>query len=135
MINNFSINMNKKKIKNYNISITYSILCFPCVISKSKFRWDEKICRLVSKFAFCTKLSLLQYVSSFYTLYSTFEKDISRVHYMILQILQMSEKNVRRNLMRHSLQKKEKKTKSQAFQMQDICVIFRNFVYVSSCNT
>lgn len=133
MIGNFSNDMNQK-IKNYNIAINYSI---QTILSMCDIKIKVSlICRLVSEFAFCTKLSLSQ--SSFYTLHSIFEKDISRVYCMILQILQMSEKNARRNLTRHSLRKKgkkKKKIKSQAFQVRDICIIFRNFVYTSSCNT
>lgn len=107
MISNFSIDINQK-IKNYNISINYSIqTIFSTCDIKIKV---SLICRLVSEFTFCTKLSLSQ--SSFYTLHSIFEKDISRVHCMILQILQMSEKNARRNLTRHSLRKKGEKKKN-----------------------
>lgn len=61
MISNFSIDINQK-IKNYNISINYSIqTIFSTCDIKIKV---SLICRLVSEFTFCTKLSLSQ--SSFY---------------------------------------------------------------------
>lgn len=61
MISNFSIDINQK-IKNYNISINYSIqTIFSTCDIKIKV---SLICCLVSEFTFCTKLSLSQ--SSFY---------------------------------------------------------------------
>lgn len=61
MISNFSIDINQK-IKNYNISINYSVqTIFSTCDIKIKV---SLICRLVSEFTFCTKLSLSQ--SSFY---------------------------------------------------------------------